>query len=262
MAAELGEPELAEAVGPYLGRSLAMGLYMDSPFSHDMHTDPRKAAKGVAFVSLRDGASAKSGLAKAFKPVSDTSGVHYVLKDGRVVRVADGYLQIASNLDYFTKVDAIDDGKAKAIASNQAFSHARQMSDGTANLSLFFKDGHSGAWSTLTGSVGDDGVRVVLSGSKGSVPGMSSSGKVRSLPASVLHMIPSGPYAVFSLAQLSSMAGKTMKQAGDMGTSIDSAFKGDTDRRALSVRNDTAEAGIDLLIIADSTNGRPNPARQ
>ncbi len=248
LTSELGEPELGQAVGPYLGRSMALLVYMDQAKGAKFVPD------GVAFISLNDKVAAEVGLRKKFKPVIEPTEVYYPLKDGRAVRVVDTYLEVATNPKYFAKLDAVRDGKEKSALTAPGLRTVRSLAEPAANIKAFWKN--DGAWSLLTGSIDDSGVAIVVRGAK------TNGGKqvsFRPFSQSAITSVPSGPYALFGVSQLAQLTGDMTKQAGGLGDSLRSTFGGDT-FIGLYPSERSPRAGLDLLIALHGANKATPPA--
>jgi hypothetical protein len=260
--AELNEYELSQVVGRYIGKSLAVAIYMGKP---DATKEPNAAgasplgdASGIGFVSLTDPAAADAALQKAW-PATNAHDYHSV-PDGRLARVADGYLEIATDPIYFSKVDAVKNGKVKSIASVAGFKAARAMAEPGANVKCFAKNTSSGVWSVVSGSVEDSGISVVFRGGKGAVSGNFVPIHVKPISPSTLQKIPSGAYAIFGIAGPGGLLGNFGAQLGSLGPSLASAFGGDT-VIALYPSEKSPRAGIDLLLLLGANNGaKPHTA--
>ena len=200
IGAELGDPDLLKAVGPYMGRSMAVALFFKNPDPAPNGPTLFMNLPGVVFVSLKNPEAASTALL-GVKTAAGATGLR-VLSGGKLARVSDGYLEIATSQKVFSMVDDVKSGKTKSINSDQKFGTAKALVDSAANVKLYVQNTGTQAWAVVSGTVKDSGVQVVVRGTKGAMTGFPSASKITGatpLSVSLLQRIPSNPYLLFSV---------------------------------------------------------------
>jgi hypothetical protein len=245
IAKALKQPELGAAIAPYLGFSMAVATY-------ELKADVKQLPQGIVLFSLTDSAATDAALGKIYKPVASKTGSYYPLNGGQAARVSDGYLELATSPTYFDKLDEIKAGSLPSVASVPTFKTAKSLSDPDANITLYIRN--SGAWSTISGSLEDSGLRFVFRGAKGTVSNVPALTKAKPLDRSTLRKVPSGAYMLVGLAQPSVLFGSMSQKGQPASDPFEGALSGDM---VISLYPSTRSpfAGLDLLIMLDASNG-------
>lgn len=251
-------------------------------------------AKGVAFFAVRDGVEAQRVLDKNGVPQYWKGMKAYKLRNGHgVMLVVDDLLVAAENVQALYQVNQVRTGAAPAITANADFAGARTHVADDANLMAFVspkalneaapKDISSPAadWLALGVAIRDGGLGISTSGliDVKKEPEIAKFGQVAPVRSDLFKILPAGAYGMTVVSQPASMYEAVepsvmkdkdaRKGIAEMESSLQKetgisfrkdvlpAFKGDFILAAYPQKDEVA--GIDLLAVADDTNGA-NPA--